>query len=486
MKVVNYLIYFGLFFVYHSSPAQVHTFVGELQLGYKKYLPAGYDNKIPHRLFIDHWIIKIFLQKGNGEKGDEVKEVRLLPKEDWYSKYNEEIKKVDLVIDLPDNLLPQVNGKAVEQGNINLVAEIWSKNPNKFYAKIEDPINISWWKHNGNNNKDYYYVNSSTFKLNKPISIGSPAEVGLSLALDFVNIAIDSTSDEIPQFKYVVKELDSLIKEKVDSVDLSYSQFSNYSKLLIFIEQYVSDGSFINAEAKELYADLQNLRDSLKTINNENKIGDDRRSSLLERVERSSIMLYQYQRTIDRLRKYYNYLQLILYTPRSKHKKFQIDNKGTLTFGFGNSLLYSTRRLYNVSLSRGDTVHFESVSRVNMALSGGLFWSPPMKQSIEHDTITRRPTLSLGLLVTYSIIPNSSQLPSSNPFGIAFALGVKRQNLGLRLTTNMKLTRQPRQYFIDQYKDKNLTFPSLDINDNRIFINKTDLGLGFSIIYLLK
>ncbi len=507
MTIIKRFISIILLLVSISSKAQTHTFLGELKLGYVNYLSAGYESKIPHRLFVENWKIKVYIQKANGEKGEEIKTVKLLPKEQWYTDWNEEIKKVEVVIEVADNLLHKSNGKVIESGNMNLIAELWSINPDKYYDKIRKPINISWWKHNANNIKDYYYITENTFKLSEPISIGSPAIVGLKLALAFVNMALDSTSNEIPQYNNTVRELESFLKKSYDSLELSYFQFSNFSKLLIFIEPYVSEGSFLNLEAKELYNDIQDLTDTLNELKDIDKMSESIKDSIIDRKKEYSEIFLEYQTTINRLRKYYANLQLILYGKRFRYNferiqpysnQFQdwyyikTENK-SLTYALGSSFVYGLRPLYNVTLSDSNNiVQFESISKFHIALTGGIFWSPNLVNRVSNsldgntDSISKKGKISIGLLLTYTIVPNASQLPRTNPLGLGLAIGYKKQNLGIYFTSNFNVVKQPRQYFIDQYKDKNISLNSLDINDSRIFINKTEIALGISLVYFIN
>jgi hypothetical protein len=475
------------------SNAERHSYLMEIQLG-AQYWPGGtLSYKAAYEIFIKNYTVKVY--KADGEfNGDEIKSVRLRPKEIWYPKYNGETVKVEIVVDVDEGFFP-INVKTKKKEDINVFIELWNSNSTQIVAQLTEKVDLTW----SQPSSSYSYVNPSTFKLTKPIIITSPAKVGLKLSLDFLKIALDSTSTDIPQFQYTVKELDLLIPKPQDSIEVSYFQFTNFSKLLIFLEPYVSEGSFINQEARELYQNIQELKDSLNRLRKLEKSNTIIIDSISKEINSGSEVFSDYEKAITRIRNYYNILQIILY--RKQFNKLQrvfdtpistTNNYEKFHFGIGSSLLLDLRPLYNVSLSRGDTVQFESVSRINTLLSGGLFWSPQLfwkqnkKEASDSDSIRPQSFFSLGLLLNYNVTPNNSQLPGSNPFGLGLAAGYKTQNLGVYLTGNLRLVRQPRQYFINQFKDTTLTFNSLDINDNRIFINKTRLALGLSVMYFFN
>ncbi|MEO5906184.1 MAG: hypothetical protein ABIQ11_05625 [Saprospiraceae bacterium] len=133
MRTRQFYLACCLLFTFCFTQGQTHTFIGELQLGLKKYYPAEYGNKIPYDFFLKRWKMKVYVANGNN-KGKELTSVKLSPKEDWYTAMNEEIKKVELVIEIPDTLLPQVGGKVNKTGSIALICEFWDKQENKFYA----------------------------------------------------------------------------------------------------------------------------------------------------------------------------------------------------------------------------------------------------------------------------------------------------------------------------------------------------------------
>lgn len=475
------------------STAQTHSYLMEIQLG-AQYWPGGnISYKAAYEIFIKNYKVKVY--KADGElNGEEIKQVRLRPKEIWYPKYNGETVKVEIVVDIDKDFFP-TNVKTSKKEDISVFIELWDFNLTQVVAQLKKKVAVTW----SQTSSSYSYVNSSTFKLSEPIIITSPAKVGLKLSLDFLKVALDSTANDIPQFLYTVKELDILLLKHRDSIELSYFQFNNFSKLLIFLESYVLDGSFIDLEAKELFQDVKKLKDSLSVLRKLEETNIKILDSISQEIENGLEIFSDYEKTMTRVRKYYNSLQILLYGKQFNYLQKVFDTSinanndyRKLNFAIGSLLLFDLSPLYNVTLTAGDTVQFESLSRLNSVLSAGLFWSPQLgikqskKSGLNNDSIKHQNLFSLGLLLTYTLTPNISQLPGTNPLGMGFAVGYKTQNLGVYLTGNLKLVRQPRQYFIDQYKDANLALSSLDINDNGIFVNKTHLSLGFSLMYFLN
>ncbi len=117
----NRQLFIAFYFLWISIcvQSQTHTFIGELQLGSKKYYPAEYGNKIPYDLFLDKWKMKVYIANGTS-KGKEITSVRLSAKENWYTAANEEIKKVELVIEISDADLPQSGNAAKKSGSVPL------------------------------------------------------------------------------------------------------------------------------------------------------------------------------------------------------------------------------------------------------------------------------------------------------------------------------------------------------------------------------
>lgn len=483
--------------------AQTHTFLAEIDLG------MGYfegSDKTSYDIFFRNYNVKVFKAKGN-DYSTQIKNARLVPKEDWYPNFNGESRKVELIIEVPDSLLSETKKKVDLIGGIDIFCQLWSKKSKTQKATIKH--SIAWNKDATTRNT---YINKNTFKVSNPIKIAYPAEIGLNLSLEYLKTALDSTADDIPQLKYTVIELEQLLKKPKDSIDLSNFQFNSFSKLLLFLEPYILENSFFNKEARELYHNVQELKDSLNILKKSEKYNSVIIDSISQEINSGLEVFSDYERTIIRIRNYYNTLQVILYGRQynlnralnasvstinasistSNASVSTSNGYNNLHFAFGSSVSLGFHPLYNVTLSLGDTVKLETVSKINTILSAGLFWSPQpyskkaMNKDTNSDTLRRSALFSIGLMLNYTIIPNNSQLPGSNPLGMGLAVGFKTQNLGFYFMGNLKLVRQPRQYFIDQYINNNINLKSLDINDDQIFINSTSFTVGISIMYFIN
>lgn len=159
--------------------------------------------------------------------------------------------------------------------------------------------------------------------------------------------------------------------------------------------------------------------------------------------------------------------------------------------------------IYNVAISPVDnTVQFEKVSRLNSGISTGLVWNPfraaykvwdyKEKTKDWHYEYKRRPFAVALLLNVFKFSFGDEQANETSPIDVGFGLGYRKDNFLVLLTTEFTPIRQPRQYFIDQYKGKdrplilvNSSEPvrTISTDDNSLFLTTLFPSLGLKIAY---
>lgn len=158
---------------------------------------------------------------------------------------------------------------------------------------------------------------------------------------------------------------------------------------------------------------------------------------------------------------------------------------------------------YNVAISPiNNTVQFEKIYPVNSGIATGLVWNPwtfPYKIYVHKDKEVdwhygyKRFPLSLALLVNvFNLSFGDEQAQTTSPIDVGFGIGYRQDNFLILLTAEFTPIRQPRRYFINQYKDKELPLflanseePVRTINsdDNSLFVTKLFPSIGIKIAY---
>ena len=158
---------------------------------------------------------------------------------------------------------------------------------------------------------------------------------------------------------------------------------------------------------------------------------------------------------------------------------------------------------YNVTISPvNNAVQFEEVSSLNSGVSTGLVWNPfsaPYKvfdykgKTKDWHYEYKRKTFAVALLINvFKLSFSDEQANTTSPIDVGFGVGYRKDNFMILFTTEFTPIRQPRTYFIDAYKDKNLplilantTEPvkTISSDDDSLFITKLFPSVGLKIAY---
>lgn len=159
--------------------------------------------------------------------------------------------------------------------------------------------------------------------------------------------------------------------------------------------------------------------------------------------------------------------------------------------------------IYNVTISPIDyTVQFDKVSNLNSGVSTGLVWNPftfpykvydyKGKTKDWHYEYKRNPFAIALLINVFKLSFSDEQANTTSPIDVGFGLGYRKDKLLILLTAEFTPIRQPRQYFIDDFKDKNLPLilagasepaRTISSDDNSLFITKLFPSIGLKIAY---
>ena len=158
---------------------------------------------------------------------------------------------------------------------------------------------------------------------------------------------------------------------------------------------------------------------------------------------------------------------------------------------------------YNVAISPIDyTVQFDKVSNLNSGISTGLVWNPftfpykvydyKGKTKDWHYEYKRNPFAIALLINVFKLSFSDEQANTTSPIDVGFGIGYRKDNLLILFTAEFTPIRQPRQYFIDDYKDKDLPLilagagepaRTISADDNSLFITKLYPSIGLKIAY---
>ncbi len=158
---------------------------------------------------------------------------------------------------------------------------------------------------------------------------------------------------------------------------------------------------------------------------------------------------------------------------------------------------------YGVVISPVDnTVQFQEKPNLHSGISTGLVWTPFTsiyefydKEKKELQYKERNNGISLALLINiFNLSFSGEQVNSTAPINVGFGLGWRDQANGFLALITYEFTplRQPRNYFIDAYKGKNIPLlfagtqepiKAININDDALFYTKLYQFIGLKVAY---
>jgi hypothetical protein len=162
--------------------------------------------------------------------------------------------------------------------------------------------------------------------------------------------------------------------------------------------------------------------------------------------------------------------------------------------------------LYNVTISQIDyTVQFEKVYPIMTRFSLGFVWNPfPDKSDNSIKNMLRkkeaklayeaaRNVFAVALLVNvFQLGFTATDFDISTPIDVGFGAGYKKSNFLALLTVEFTPMRTPREYFVNDYKGKDLqliydgaTEPArtVSVDDNTLYTDKVFICLGLKLAY---
>jgi len=156
---------------------------------------------------------------------------------------------------------------------------------------------------------------------------------------------------------------------------------------------------------------------------------------------------------------------------------------------------------YGVVISPVDnTVQFQEKPNLHSGISTGLVWTPftnyyKSNKDSELQYKKRNNGVSIALLINiFNLSFSGEQVNSTSPINVGFGLGWRDQSSGFLALLTYEFTplRQPRNYFIDAYKGKNIPLllsgtqepvKAININDDALFYTKLYQFIGIKIAY---
>jgi hypothetical protein len=188
------------------------------------------------------------------------------------------------------------------------------------------------------------------------------------------------------------------------------------------------------------------------------------------------------------------------------HSADSVDWEKPINFFAAAGASYMIGSHYSVVVSPVDnTIQFEKTYPIMTRFSLGLVWNPfPKKEEgyvdkfFENKKLNQayesaRRHLAVALLINvFQLSFSSSEFNFTSPIDVGFGLGYRNENFLILGTIELTPLRTPRQYFSDQYKDKNKTLVlagatepvrTISIDDNSIFVNRIYPSIGIKIAY---
>jgi hypothetical protein len=157
---------------------------------------------------------------------------------------------------------------------------------------------------------------------------------------------------------------------------------------------------------------------------------------------------------------------------------------------------------YGVVISPIDnTVQFQKKPNLHSGISTGMVWTPFTSIYKSNDKnnklqyIKRNKGFSIALLINvFNLSFSGEQVDSTTPINVGFGVGWRDKGNGFLALLTYEFTplRQPRNYFIDAYKGKNIPLflsgtqepvKAININDDSLFYTKLYQFIGVKIAY---
>ncbi|MFY0632086.1 MAG: hypothetical protein JXR05_17130 [Flavobacteriaceae bacterium] len=162
---------------------------------------------------------------------------------------------------------------------------------------------------------------------------------------------------------------------------------------------------------------------------------------------------------------------------------------------------YTIGTNYGVAISPIDnTVQFQEVPDLHSGISTGLVWTPWSfiynvynKETKEWEYQEKSNGVSIALSINvFKLSFNGDDLNSTSSIDVGFGIGYKKNDFLILLSYDFIPRRQPRQFFIDEYKGQNKTLilsgtqepvRSIDTKDDALFFTKLYQSVGIKIAY---
>ena len=187
----------------------------------------------------------------------------------------------------------------------------------------------------------------------------------------------------------------------------------------------------------------------------------------------------------------------------------KIDKEGFLNFKkpintfISAGVSYRMGSNYGVVISPIDnTVQFQEKPNLHSGISTGLVWTPftsiyksNNKKNNKLEYKKKNNGVSVALLINvFNLSFSGEQVNSTTPINVGFGLGWREQSSGFLalLTYEFAPLRQPRNYFINEYRGKNKPLllsgtqeplKAININDDALFYTKLYQFIGVKIAY---
>lgn len=419
---------------------------------------------------------------------------RVAPKETYHDKYFQG-KQVEIRIEVPARAFYGSHYRDVQ-------LKAYSKKLNKYKSQRIPAFTISTQLIYPKDNK----INSNTYKIEKIIGISSPEEISIPMVIDYIDKRLYGDSVHSSNFLSTIVDLDRFYEKRSLESSLQYEQLIRFYDLLHFIEPFVSENSFLNEEARKLNFKLNQIADTLHYMNFDQELYND----LMEEYNFGKNVYQDYQKFFTKLNGYYIQLQGILFLRTPSQVEWYKNNRlapividttelSNLKITIGIGATYGLNKIYNITttqISDSNRVQFQDVSRLNSTISAGLIWSPFYKKNTRDSSRTAnnmttkyyKSNFSLGFFLDYYLFPSQKEVNSISKFGLGLGIGYSKNNFGILGKISFNTLRYPRQFFIDSFRNQNRPLGSfssgVNINDNSLFFDKTNISLGVTVVYI--